>query len=67
MLVGTTAWNGEWEGGDIIAMGDFEHEDSRCWKVRGLQKDDRVRSLVNWVLRSVELHYRSDSEGEGCR
>lgn len=31
------------------------------------RKMTECRSLVNWVLRSVELHYRSDSEGEGCR
>lgn len=41
-LVETTAWNGEWGDGAIIATGDFGHEDSRCWKVRCLQKDDRA-------------------------
>lgn len=35
------AWNVEQEGGNVIAAGDFGHEDRRCWKVWGLQKGDR--------------------------
>lgn len=41
--VETTAWNGEWRGGDVIVAEDFGPEHRRCWKVQGLQKCGRTQ------------------------
>lgn len=58
------------ENGEVVISLLLETLDTRtadAGRSGVYKKTTEPRSPVNWVLRSIELHYRSDPEGEGYR